>query len=436
MPENFQLFKQLENKRGVTIIVVALLIVVFLAFAALAVDIFHIVVVRNELRNAADAGSLAGARFLYNEDGTAINVGANQIAYDASIANKSEKVPVEVNWSSGNTGDVERGHWSFASRTFTPNDSLLPVALWNRTTEELDQDTNFINAVRVRTRRESTPAASFFARVLGYENFLLSSEAIAYIGFAGNLRPGDVDQPIAICGQSITDGSGNYTCNTGRMIDSSGGTTTNTGAWSNFSQPCATATPQSVNPLVCGDGNPAIINFGEGIGTIGGMVDNVYQNLRNCWLNASVLRDWRGYPRERWGLTLPVIDCPRNNPGTCSVVVGAVTLDIIWIKEANADPLWTDIPLQMEGWECSIWAGAGRPQNINSLTRSQRQQCWQEFATNFNLQTWDGTSVGALTPSQLLKTIFFLPSCEYHEPRGTTGGRNFGILARIPVLVK
>src|SRR4030043_1763911 len=136
MPDNFQFFKQLENKRGITIIVVALLIVVFLAFAALAVDIFHIVVVRNELRNAADAGSLAGARFLYNDNGTAINEGANQIAYNAAVANKSEKVPVEVNWSSGNTGDVERGHWSFATSTFTPNDSLLPIDLWDKTRSE------------------------------------------------------------------------------------------------------------------------------------------------------------------------------------------------------------------------------------------------------------------------------------------------------------
>ena len=33
------------------------------------------------------------------------------------------------------------------------------------------------------------------------------------------------------------------------------------------------------------------------------------------------------------------------------------------------------------------------------------------------------------------KTIYFLPSCSFHEPKGQTGGENFGILARIPVLV-
>jgi hypothetical protein len=33
------------------------------------------------------------------------------------------------------------------------------------------------------------------------------------------------------------------------------------------------------------------------------------------------------------------------------------------------------------------------------------------------------------------KSIYFLPSCKAHEPRGNTGGENFGVLAEIPVLV-
>jgi len=430
---------RIHNKKGTVLIFVTIAILVLIMFAAFAIDLAYLFVIRNELKNAADAGALAGAQVLYNEDGT-VYEGANQVAFDIARLNNSQNVPVDVHWESGqNSGDevdVQRGHWRFATSRFEASDNLNGTDLWNVSTEDLDANPDFINAVRVKTRRDETRALSFFSRIFGYEDYFLSRESVAYIGFAGSLRPEDVDQPIGICRQSITDGSGNYTCNTGRMIDSSGGTTTNTGAWSNFSQPCETATPPSVNPLVCGGGNPEVIKFGEGMGTIGGMTDNVFRNLRNCWLNASVLKDWRGYPRERWGWTLPVIDCPGNNPGPCSVMVGAVTLDVIWINNANADPNWRDIPLQMEGWECSTWVGAGRPENIDSLTQEQRQQCWQEFATNFNLQTWDGTSVGALTPSQLMKTIFFLPSCEYHEPRGATGGRNFGILARIPVLVQ
>ena len=60
------------------------------------------------------------------------------------------------------------------TKTFTPNDSTAPVDLWNVTWEELDDNMDFINAVRVTTRREGTPAASFFAQILGYESFGLT----------------------------------------------------------------------------------------------------------------------------------------------------------------------------------------------------------------------------------------------------------------------
>jgi len=73
-------------------------------------------VVRNELQNAADAGALAGARFLYNDEGTAVNTGANAIAWNAAKANQAlaitGAVSVDVNWPGGNAGDVQRGHWS------------------------------------------------------------------------------------------------------------------------------------------------------------------------------------------------------------------------------------------------------------------------------------------------------------------------------------
>ena len=397
---------RLRDQRGVTIILVAMLMFVFLGITALAVDLSNLYVVRNELQNAADAGALAGARFLYNYDGTEVNAGTNQIAYEGATANKAlamtGAVAVDVNWASGQNDaanvDVQRGHWAFSTRTFTANASLEPVDLWNVSDEQLDSNADFINAVKVVARRQATPAASFFAQIFGYHNFQLSAEAVAYIGFAGYLRPEDVDEPIAICKQSIIDSDGDYTCTTGRMIDSGGGATHNSAAWTNFSQPCQTATPPTVRPLICSDGNPNAIIFGEGMGSVGGMQNNVYNRLRDCWMNAGLSNDSRGYPTKPWSLTLPVIDCPGNNPGPCSEIVGTVSLDVLWIKQSNSDPHWTDIPLKMETvtetWECPVWVAAGRPSNINSLTETQRHQCWQNFADNFQLKTADGTSVG------------------------------------------
>jgi hypothetical protein len=59
------------------------------------------------------------------------------------------------------------------------------------------------------------------------------------------------------------------------------------------------------------------------------------------------------------------------------------------------------------------------------------QQNWDSFVDHFNLVGADGQ------PAQFLKkTVYFLPDCEPHEPRGVSGGTNFGILAKYPVLVE
>lgn len=422
MENRSQMLARLDDQRGVAAIVVALVMVLLVGFAALAIDIGHLYVVRNELHNAADAGALAGARYLYNEDGTLVNVGANQIASDAATANKSEKIAVEVNWSGGNTGDVQRGHWSFATRTFTPNDSTAPVDLWNVSAEELDQDPDFINAVRVVTRREAFPASSFFARIFGRENFSLAAQAIAYIGFAGTLTPGDVDQPIAICEESILQ-DGEYSCNIGRMINSGQDVETGeTGGWTSFNQddPCTGGTnAQEVRGLVCGEGNPEIITLGGPIATSGGEIQSAFNQLIQCW-------EERTGKTTPWTLTLPVVVCPGNNVTTCEKVVGAVTISIVWITGAGEDPDYGKAPTEMgstgnyEAWSYPSDAG-----NTNGEAR------WNSFVNHFHLENVDGSPA----PYQK-KAIYFMPDCTPHIPRGGTGGENFGILAQVPVLVK
>jgi Flp pilus assembly protein TadG len=414
-----------HGENGVTLILFAFLLVMFVAFAAMAVDIAHLYVVRNELKNAADAGALAGARCLYDyacggvsTGSGSVNTTANQIAASAALANNSEKVAVEVNWTEGqNDGsDVERGHWSFATRVFTPNPSTVLPPLWGVSSATLDANTNFINAVRVRTRRESTQAGSFFARIFGYAGFDVGAEAVAYIGFAGRLNPEEVDQPIAICQQSILDDAGNYTCNTGRMLNSGGNADThNTAAWTNFSQDsdgtsCNTASNNELKDLICQSGNPRPLIFGVPVGTNGGVMEAI-KELRDCF-----------GPKTRtqpWSMTLPVIDCAGNNPNSCHVnVVGAVEIQIVWISD-KADPSNDDFPpSQMGDWTCP------------SACSGDATCCWNDFVTHFNLKNVDDA-----TATYAFKSIYFLPSCTYHEPTGVTGGKNFNTLAKQPVLV-
>ncbi len=405
-------FRIINNRHGIVAVIIATLTIVFAGLAALAIDLSHLFVVRNELQNAADAGALAGARFLYDNNGTAVNAAANLTAYNAAIANRSEKVPVEVNWSGGNNGDIQRGHWSLATRTFTPSDSLLPVSLWDTSWEELDRNPNFINAIRVRTRRENRPAASFLAGIFGIKNFVLSSEAIGYIGFAGTLAPFEVDQPIAICSQSILF-NGRYSCTVGRMINSGQLVAAHeTAGWTDYNQvnPCLGGTNSSdVRSFVCGDGNPEPIILGAPVSTNGGEISAAFKKFRDCWAGKTG-------KTKPWKLTLLVIDCPGNNVSPCERVVGAVTVNIIWITGEGEDPKYNEAPTEMEKWS---------NQNPDGSVR------WASFVKRFRLKNLDNTP--ALYEK---KSIYFLPDCEPQIPTGRSGGQNFGILAKIPVLVK
>jgi len=445
-----------SDERGVTIVLVAILMFVFLGIAALVVDLSHLYVVYNELQNAADAGALAGARFLYNEDGTEVNEGANQIAYDAARANKAiakdtGAIAVDVNWEEGqNNGegvDVQRGHWRFSDNTFTANPSITAVDLWGVSEEDLDDNLNFINAVRVVARRDGTPAASFFARIFGFQEFKISREAVAYIGYAGALAPGEVDLPIAICKQSLTGdptGGCDYTgsleefCNIGFML--SDGQDKNTAAWTNFSQPCETAsTPSMRDLLTCAQANPAEIDLGAPIGATNGVVDTLIDSpnnasLMDCWKNATydptpddgiddsvpLDADGDGYPELPWNVNLPVVDCPDNQVGICMDTCGAVNVNILWILR-DANKIDDDAPRKMDGWSNDSADGIAR---------------WNDFVSEFNLTKPDGTPATYENGGFMKKSIYFKPDCSPHELKGKTGGHNYGILARIPVIVR
>jgi hypothetical protein len=421
MGRNQGLSNLFRDQQGVTMILVAIVILVIIGFAALAIDIGHLFVVRNELKNAADAGALAGARVLYNEAGTRVNDQANLVARDAAEANKSEKSVVEVDLNA-DPPDVQRGHWSFSTGQFTPNEiDLEPVDLWDVSNAELDANPRFINAIRVQTRRQNTPALSFFARVLGFLNFVLKAESVAYIGFVGSTMPDDVDQPIAICRESILNPENGYTCRTGRMINSGNSngqssTSQNSGAWTNFSQPeechSAASTP-TIRPYAGCSNNteraPGLI-FSDNLQVTNGMVQNLYDQVYDCWWTESN----RGI--QPWTLTLPVIICGDDrSPSGCFPMDGAVVVHILWMTRTG--PEYSDVPRKMGDWNC---------------TETTNQGCWQEFTRNFDLLLADGTTY----VPWVQKTLYFLPDCEKVPPKGITGGKNYGILARVPVLVQ
>jgi hypothetical protein len=473
MLKNNFFLSELRNERGVTLIFVALILIVLLGIAALALDIGHLFVTKNELQNAADAGALAGARNLYNNDGTAVRLDCNDIAREAARENLSEKEAVEVTIIA-NTGDVQRGHWSFATRTFTENSSTTVIDFWNFKTEELDINPDFINAVQVTARRRDTPISSWFARIFGFQNFIQSATAVAYIGFAGSLAPGEGDQPIAICKESITTEEGQFVCKVGRMLNSGSDPYKegkpldyNTAAWTNMTQPCVQPTPPDVKPLACGAGKPDLLSFCKGIGTNNGTEPPILVAIKQCWSP-------KNQPLK---MTLPVVQCGENHKITnCMPLVGVVEIEIVWINDTDA-PKYDTAPKEMGDWPSSTdltdtvssleqyfvpnkngdvfptsfyqptdkladvmgdtYYGASNDKDHKNKDYQEYngKVRWASFVKHFDLR-----NVGELGKAPYAYfdklAIYFRSTCKLLPPTGNSQGENYGILARIPVLVK
>jgi hypothetical protein len=449
------------DQRGATIVFFAIVLFALLAFAALAIDIGHLVVTKNELQNAADAGALAGAANLYNSTGTAITDGlAISNAQTYSTSNESDNLPVDIVVNR----DILIGHWSFgrgtASKGFTPASAPFTVVpIWGASDEELDKNTAFINAVQVTAWRESPTVIAWFARVLGFTGFRQSATAIGYIGFAGSIPPLGIDQPIAICEQSLTTGtgSGGLTCNIGRMLDSSGKqSSSNTAGWTNLQQPCSTANRSDMKSVIC-KGNQMFLDFGQTIGTTGGVQDISFRDVVDCWKDATLPAGYgpNDKPEKIWTIKLPVINCPSHNVSNCSQLTGVVTVDVVWMARdsynIDADaPEKMEHPVRKDSWPNSadlttklvdlIKSGFTNMKKytsaeLNTLTvgdvfQTDGEARWVSFVQAFNLKNWNDQ------PAPFAKkSMYFLPGCHYNDPTGNSQGKNFGVLAKIPVLV-
>ena len=537
-----------KNQRGATAIIVAASMFALVGIAAFVVDLGFIHVAKNELQNAADAGALAGAMALYIDtnppeingvdvDGD-VSKSANKVAYNTAIANFSQNQSVEVVWTPGdyinnNKDDVQRGHWSFASKSFTPNNSCDLTDLWGVTNAVLDADTDFINAVRVVARRQTTPVESFFSKIFGHESFEVSAEAVGYIGFAGgDINAGELDLPLALCIDSLLV-NGVYSCNIGRVINNGNDpTTSETGRWTNFSSvpdSDSTEDPNICDNIedsvsnndftgmpICDDDvgiNPEPINGGDELATNNGAM-TVLTAIYDCFVEKH-----NKEPTETpWSVTLPVIEC--NSGPTCGIVAGVVEIIIVWVTD---DKNYAETPIQMDGMRDSegelvldaddnpLYVAGGAPQDgstvdsggLDSLYafmqtlddyngvedwnkelekefgatwyelplvnffkkvivneegeeeeipfavnegKAAGKVRWASFIRHFNLKNVSVTVIineddeeeekEVVKPAPFAKeSIYFLPNCAYSELSGQTSDVNFGVLAKIPVLV-
>ena len=304
--------------------------------------------------------------------------------------------------------------------------------LWITTV--LDQDSNFINAVRVTARREDTPIILTFARIFGKEQSIMARRAVAWIGFAGTFAPGDLDIPLAICDEWL-----GHPPVCGVTVTMEQG---ENAIWSNLEQPdqnedgsfpdtCTSGNDNDVLGEVP-NGNTRKLYLGVNIGVNNGTLSNVYDAVKAKWEANSMVEgheDDTSY-RKVYPVTLPVVKCfdeSGHDLNTCAPLVGGITVNLHWVTDntnlTGNNSAYSEVPYY-------YYSSDGVTELWHSSTTDNVAR-WHELATFLELLNEDGT------PIDLGKYhLYFEASCEAVDPVGGVGGNNYGTLSRRPVLVK
>lgn len=139
-----------NRNSGAVLIWMTLCILALIGFAALAIDIGRLRLVKSELQVAADAAARAAGNGLW--DGTAEHR-AKSVAKANSAGGEKVKLKDE---------DMEWGHWDFEKRVFTPD----------------GEPRNALRVVARRTREHGDPLPMIFAAALGIATSDVQAEAI------------------------------------------------------------------------------------------------------------------------------------------------------------------------------------------------------------------------------------------------------------------
>jgi len=142
--------------------------VMLVSMMALALNVGHMVSVRGELRNAADAAALAGVMEL---DGTeAVLDGAVHLAIDQAAQHSTDRTTVAVH-----RDDVELGRWAWNESPATAFHGIAEIRA--QFPGQPDEVAKRVTAVRVRTDRAAMPVA--FGGILGRNTVDIGASAVA-----------------------------------------------------------------------------------------------------------------------------------------------------------------------------------------------------------------------------------------------------------------
>jgi Flp pilus assembly protein TadG len=188
-----------RNRRGTATITVVVALAALIGAGALSIDVGMIWSARTQLQNAADGAALAAALNMIDLTGPTVTIPA---AETAAVDNASQNFASPVASVSIDTAEMSFGEWDLDTRTLdTTVDLSIP------------ENVSGVEVIAHLDTTENRPVPAFLSRILGKNNFAVTAQATAYLGFAGKVGPNELDLPIAIDCYKIS-GPDDPTCDT------------------------------------------------------------------------------------------------------------------------------------------------------------------------------------------------------------------------------
>jgi len=305
----------MQDTRGAVAVTVAIVLVVLLAFGALALDISNAMIARNELQNVADASALAGARQL-GVIYAALPPGTPYTTYVLSdpsavvnavttvgLANQARQVSIAIN-----PADIVIGVWNYGPRTLTPGNVGA-------------------TGVQVTARRDggaNGPVATWLAGIMGINNMNVVAMATAALTGTGTLAPGEANAPFGL--DELIFNNPAY-CGMPIQFYPTNNPPSGCAGWHTFDQSPPNANTgrniiQGLTPNPPTYTSPQITSGQSGLEYIGGNVATLFPDLINLY-TAKRVPDASSPSGYCWNVVIPVYETQNcENPNTAMMTVG------------------------------------------------------------------------------------------------------------------
>ena len=272
----------LKDQQGSAVLIIALMLPIFLGFAALAVDVGYMMAVKAQLNNAAEAGALSGARVLVPYIGTPPQpnwANGTLQARQAVERNYADKQSLTVSEASAGAAVPSLSEVPPRSQATPCYWRLSDNTTWPTT---ITPQAGYVPAIQVTVAKTAGqnggPLSTMFASILGFATVDLGGRAVAMLPSPGAIAAGEAF-PFALpytyvknhWADDPTDSTKWFTVGSAQQ-DSSGG------QWTSFT---TTNNAASYISNLITNGNPADIASGDKIYIQTGEENSIYKTTAN-----------------------------------------------------------------------------------------------------------------------------------------------------------